>query len=243
MPNHQLLNNIDHKHTKVIVENHEKYGDKISVIQTFPSEFIHIQKEYPILFQKTEDQSKFQAIAMLGLVEDENLFLENDHGWRANYIPAMIAKGPFLIGFQDQSATGGSDRAPVIHIDMDNPRVNDSEGMPVFSETGGITSYVSHINDILMGILDGVGAADAMFAAFEQYELLEEFTIEFSLNNGEKYKVAGNYTISEEKLQQLSPDALKALQEKGYLMGAYLVMASLTNIQRLVNLKNARVNS
>ena len=43
-------------------------------------------------------------------------------------MPGILARGPFLIGFQEHNEGGELRREPVIHLDMENPRVSETEG-------------------------------------------------------------------------------------------------------------------
>lgn len=240
MAKHTLLNNITHKDLKVITRYSAVYGDNVGSTLTFPTEFADVHREYPILFQKNPETGKFQSIVLLGLRSDENLFLDEFSGWKANYIPAVIERGPFLIGFQDQSRDGGSERAPVVHIDIENPRVNEVEGIPVFLEHGGLSPYLDKITQLLNRIYEGMQVSDAMFAAFTELDLIEPVNLEIELNEREVYRLNGNYTIHREKLTNLGGADLERLNRAGFLRCAFLAIESLGNIQRLIQLKSAR---
>ncbi|MDU0355496.1 SapC family protein [Paraglaciecola aquimarina] len=240
MPNHQLLNNVTHQDLKIITEHSAEYGDNVGTVMTFPTEFADVQKEYPIFFRKHPNSEEFQSVVMLGLFQNDNLFLDGNN-WKANYIPAAIARGPFAIGFQDQSADGGPERAPVVHIDMDHPRVNTTHGHPVFLEHGGNSPYLEHISNMFTHLMDGLDIEKAMFAAFKEFDLLEPIELEVTLPGNQIHKLHGNYTVSQTKLQALSPENLHALHRAGFLEGAYLVRSSLSNIQKLVNWQNQKM--
>ena len=47
-------------------------------------------------------------------------------------------------------------------------------------------------------------------------------------------------TISEEKLRALDGDALVKLNRSGFLQGAFLVLASLNNMKKLIDMKHRR---
>lgn len=240
MTNLVPLNNVAHKDLKIITQYSEQFGNNVSAVLTFPTEFADIQREYPILFQKNPDTQKYQSVALLGITPGENLFLNNGQ-WNARYIPAIVAREPFVIGFEDQSATGGDERTPVVMVDLDSPRVSEQEGQPVFLEFGGNTQYLESINRILQGIYQGNSVSDEMFEAFEQLELIEPVTLEIKLNNNEVHRLTGNYTISREKLNSLSAKDLAKLNKAGFLEGAFLVMNSLNNMKNLIDIKNSRI--
>ena len=55
MSNTVLLNNLVHQHLKVITRFGAEFGDNISKALVFPTEFIELQKEYPILFRQLKN--------------------------------------------------------------------------------------------------------------------------------------------------------------------------------------------
>jgi hypothetical protein len=59
-------------------------------VLVFPTEFEALQREYPILFRRGR-QRRLQAVALLGLDRDENLFLDGGPGGRATFRPSSAA--------------------------------------------------------------------------------------------------------------------------------------------------------
>lgn len=235
-----LLDNVTHKNLRVITRYGEEFGDNVNRVLVFPTEYSDVQREYPILLRKDGDSGDYQSIALLGFARGENLFLDGGN-WNAGYVPGILARGPFLIGFQQREVDGESQPEPVIHVDMDSPRVSETEGEPVFLPHGGNSPYLERIATILGGINDGMAAARAMFAAFESLELIEPVNIEVEVYEGEKYDLRGLYAISEEKLANLDGASLEKLNRAGFLQGAYLLTASLGNVRKLIEMKRRRL--
>src|ERR1044072_4866376 len=98
MTTRPLLNNVDHHDLRVIVGHSAAFGDAINQALVFPTEFDAVQREYPILFRRDAAEG-LQAVALLGLDRDENLFLD-EAGWHARYVPAGQQRGPFPIGLR-----------------------------------------------------------------------------------------------------------------------------------------------
>ncbi len=238
MSNIVTLNNIDHQDLRVDTRFAAAYGHNSGLALVFPSEFAELQREYPILLQKHPDSGQYRAIALLGLLPDENLFLRDDQ-WQASYVPAIIAKGPFVIGIEDQSLQGGEENALVVKLDMTDPRVNHPQGQRVFLEFGGNSTYLEQINRVLQRIYQGDQLAGAMYAAFAQLDLIEPVELEITLNNGQLHRLQGNYSISREKLYALRGQALEQLHASGFLECAFYLASSLNNVKRLIQLKNA----
>jgi len=228
MNNAVLLNNVDHKDLKVITRRAAAYGDDVKSALTFPAEFRNVQACYPIVFQKTAD-GKFQAIALFGFQDKENLFL-GPHGWDAPYVPLTVERQPFLIGFRD--------REPMVHIDLASPRVSRTEGEALFREYGGSTEFLERMSSVLLTIHQGLEAVPAFIDALLQYNLLESFVLDVELNDRSQHRLTGFYTINEERLGALDAGALERLHQAGHLQAIYMALASLSHFRDLIERRN-----
>ena len=238
MARHVMLDNVTHKNLRVITRYGAEFGDPLGAVPTFPTEYGDVQREYPIFFRK-EANGEFGSVAVLGFAKDENLFLDAT-GWHARYVPGYIARGPFLIGFQEQRVDGESRVAPVIHVDMDDPRISTTEGEPVFLPQGGNSPYLERIAATLQGLHEGIAISKAMFAIFTELDLIEPVKVELRLGPEEQYDLVGLYSISESKLRALDGEPLARLHKSGFLQGAFLVLASLNNMKTLIEMKQQR---
>lgn len=240
MTNHVLLNNVDHKDLKVITKRSAEYGDNIQGAITFFWEFRSVQAHYPVLFRKNAELGEYAAVAVFGFEDKENLFL-NGSGWDANYIPLTVRREPFLIGFQQTASGDAVGNGPVIHVDMDSPRINDSEGEALFLAHGGISPYLEQINSILNTINEGYDVNQLFLKELEKLNLLESLALDIELNDGSQNRLMGFYAINEDALAELDGDALAGLNEKGFLQPIYMAVASLSSIRSLIDKKNARL--
>lgn len=232
-----LLNNIDHADLKVIARHAAEFGDNVNQTLVFPTEFEELQKEYPIFFRRDENGA-FQSVALLGFDRGENLFLDAN-GWNARYVPAVHARGPFSIALRRREEADAPPE-PMIHVDLDDPRISKTEGEPVFLPHGGNSPYLERVAQALRVIHRGVEMSNAMFAAFEAYGLIEPVTVEIRLSDTEKIKIPDRYTVSRERLQRLSGEKLETLHKSGFLYAASMALASLGNVSRLIDLKNRK---
>jgi hypothetical protein len=241
MTNHVLLDNITHKNLRVRQLYGAAYGDNVATVPTFPTEFADVQREYPIFFRR-DAQGEFFAVALLGLEKDENLFLEGDR-WDARYLPGIVARGPFLIGFQERQEGGELVREPVIHVDLDNPRVSETEGEPVFLEQGGHSPYLQRVTRVLNGLNDGFAMTKPMFEIFQSMQLIAPVDLEVKITGRETVNLPGFFTIDRDKLAGLDSATLHRLHRSGFLHGAYLILASHANLNRLIERKIRKVQA
>ncbi len=226
-----LLNNVDHKDLRVLTRRGAAYGDNVMLVHTFAAEFRNLQAHYPIVFQKLA-QGSFHPVALLGFQEGQNLFL-NAGGWDASYLPLAIEREPFLIGRQ------GSEL--LVHVDLDSPRISRGvEGQALFLPHGGSSEHLERMTSVLLAIHEGMQSTPAFVAALLALELLESFVLDVEGPDGSINRLAGFYTIDEERLARLQGDQLHQLHQAGYLEAVYMAVASLSNLRGLIERQNQR---
>lgn len=226
-----LLNNVDHRDLRVVTDRGPAWGDDAMSAITFPAEFRSVQAHYPIVFQKTADGTGFQPMALFGFEPGQNLFADRS-GWDAGYLPLAVEREPFLIG------TDGD--ALVVHVDLDSPRVGTTAGEALFRPHGGTTDFLDRINSVLLALHQGLQDTPAFVAALLENELLESFVFDAELDDGTQHRLAGFYTINEDRLSRLGGSALERLNRAGHLQPVYMAVASLSRLSDLVRRQNRR---
>lgn len=238
MTNHALLDNVIHKDVKVITERSARYGDNVMSCPAYTFEFRNLQAHYPILFQQ-DAEGMFYPVALFGFQENENLYLD-ESGWKAGYVPAMIQREPFLIGFKDSADKG--EKVRMLSIDMDHPRVSKETGEALFQPLGGRTPYLEQTANLLETIYMGINHTRLFMGALRENDLVETVNFEITLKDGSRNQLIGFHGVAEEKVQNLAGATLERFSKDGFLMPLFMTMASLANIQRLVDFKNASLN-
>ena len=137
-----------------------------------------------------------------------------------------------------EGTTESGEPSRVVAIDMEHPAVSESEGEPLFLEFGGNTDYLDRLAVILEGIHEGHTTTPQFVAAMEQHSLITPITLKITLKNGQDHALEGFYAVDDEKLQLLNEDAVTDLHRRGHLLPAYMMMASQSQLKRLINLKN-----
>ena len=231
MPNFAPLNPNDHKQLRVITKRGAEYGDAMMSAVTFPDEFRNLQATYPIVFAQNEDGSSYDALVLFGFERGENLYLDAD-GWDATVLPLSVERIPFLIGQRDGELS--------VHVDLDSPRVSASEGQPVFLTYGGTSEYMDRITSVLRTLHDGMAASRGFMEALKELNLIESFVLDVELDDGSEHRLAGFYTINEDRLRELSGDVLARLQAAGYLQPIFMAIASLSQFRGLIARRNRK---
>ena len=63
--------------------------------------------------------------------------------------------------------------------------------------------------------------------------------MEIELDNGSKRQLLGLYTINEDRLEELGPEAVSDLHSRKYLLPIYMILASLSSFRTLIDKVNA----
>ena len=235
MSNKVLLNNVDHGDLKIVPGYTPGFGERVNQMLVFPTEFEAAQREFPILFKRDAD-GQFQSVVLLGLDRDENLFL-SERGWTTRHVPAVQQRGPFSVVVQ-QHIGDELKREPMIHVDLDDPRISREQGLPLFLKHGGNSPYLEQVNRTLRTIYEGLEVSSAMFAAFEEVKLIEPVRLEVKLSEEQEYDLPDFFSIVPGSLAALDGKSLDWLNRSGFLQLAIYAAASLGNINHLINLKN-----
>ena len=237
MSNFEVLSPLKHRELKIRTETGESYGDNIQYAETHALEFRSIQACYPIFFSKGTNEGEFISVALLGFENNENLFLDNA-GWNASYIPMMIQRQPFSIGFQ---ASDEGDKKPIVSIETSSPRISADSGQPVFDADGNPTEYLNRVMKKLEALHFGHEHNKGFIESLVKYELLEPFTLKIPLKNNSNNKLVGFYTINEDKLNDLNGTILAELNTNGYLQPIYMALASYSRVTGLIARKNNKM--
>ena len=236
-----LLNNVDHKDTRVITERSARYGDAVMFTMIYPFEFRAVQAFYPILFHR-DQRGELYPVALFGFETGENLFLD-ESGWHAHYVPAMIRRQPFLIGFGAETKQGEGEQRRMLSLDMASPRVSTERGEPLFQPLGGRTPFLEEMATLLETLYQGTELNRKFVQALQEHGLIENVTFDITLANGSRNQLLGFFAIDEEKVRGLADEALGQLSRSGFLMPLFMILASTTNVRTLVELKNAKLKA
>lgn len=239
MANPVALNNKTHRNVRVNTARGAEFGENIHMVPVIADELGNLVLDYPICLIKDPETGQFKLSALLGLDPGENLYLDGGR-WDALHVPLHVQRQPFMVGYSAPGGGNGNQGNPVITIDMDSRRVQQSEGEALFQEDGSNTPFLDDMNNLLAGLMDGMKSTEIFVETLANHDLIEpaQFNIEFA--DGEKKRYEGLYTVNDEKLAALKGDQLEDLHSRGYLRATSLMMASLGHVTRLISKKNAR---
>lgn len=193
------------------------------------SEFPIAAASTPIMFTKEPETGNFFAIAVLSLKVGEPP------------LKTLEERGGFNpLSFQ---CKGFSTSGQQIAIDRDNPRFNDSEGIPLFTETRQPADNLRQIQTALGKYVSGVEATQQFINKMNELKLIEPIDMTLRFDNNERLSLKGLYTISLDAINDLDDANIIDLFRSGYLQLAYLVANSLKQFNLLAHIRNQKLSS
>lgn len=197
---------------------------KSNAVPLLAAEVGQAAKEYPIIFNKTADS--YIPMALLGLENDENLFVDKDGVWHANYVPAIVRRYPFV------SAAAG-DNKEIVCIDVEADVFKDPEGKPLFDEAGKPTELLNNALAFLGDFRAQTTLTVSAMKTLAEQNILKEVVLNATCPDGAQHAVGGVYIIDLPGFNALSAEALHKLFNTGALGLCYAHLQSLTNLDAL----------
>ncbi len=192
--------------------------------------------DFPIAFVRHPQTLVIRPVAMFGLRPEENVYY-NEEGWDSTYVPLLIQRHPFLIGADDKDP---NTTMLTMCLDTTSPFLSESEGIPLFSESGQGTDFLNLANRMLFEIFEGEKLTEQFTKKMVEFDLLAPFELIVQSADGEVRKVTGLWTLSETKLRELSPERVQELHKLDFLPACYLILGSLFQLHNLMGLRNRK---
>jgi hypothetical protein len=192
-------------------------------------EFIGASQEFPIVFIKDAETGGFNAVALLGLKPNSNLFY-GKNSWKASYVPQALTLYPFMI-HQDEN----SDNA-ILCFDEDSPLVNETTGEALFDESGTQNEWLTAKGEAVVDYIEKSKVTQNFIKLLLAKELLAPQTLNLKLKGEEEYTLGGLYVIDEKKLNALSDEDFIELRKTGALPAVYATLMSMQRINQLARM-------
>ena len=182
------------------------------------------QKHYPIVFSDFESPV---LIAVVGIIDDQNLFVNDAGEWAADhYIPSYARCHPFAFARRE-----GDEYAIV--IDESSKSISSSPETPFFDGDDLSESVQQRVD--FCGQLNEARQRTLKFGErIKELGLLNGQRVAQTLDDGSEVKIADYVSIDPSKLQELDKDTLQELHKDGSLSVIFAQIFSLENWNRLI---------
>lgn len=232
----ELLNNEKHRSVKIKTNRNVSDLKEQSILPLVLGEFPHAAIEFPICFIKNNQTNDLQVVALMGIENNENLFVK-DNNWDSAYMPARYTHRPFgLLQNPDDKSNYG------IAVDFDSELVNEEEGVALFDESGNETEFLTKQKEAMSTYLEQEHMTRAFTKEINDKGYLTQRQINVTVNE-KQYNVDGIYIIDEKKIEELSDEDFLDLRKRGLLTPIYTHLLSMRQMNNLIRRKSIRNQS
>ena len=212
-----------HGKKSIKANSNYSYAREVNSVPLMAAEFEAASLEYAIVF--AGEAGSIMPVALLGLRDSENAFVDRQGAWTGKYVPAFVRQYPFVFASTDRGDTF------TLCVDETSSVLNEEGlGERLFDAAGERTQY-------LQGVLGFLQAYQAQFRAtrrfvqrLEDLKLLEAMEAQFTLGAGQQIKLGGFHTVNRERLRAVEGDVLAQLARSGELDLIYAHIHSMRNL-------------
>jgi SapC protein len=215
------VNPRQHKDVSIKLGGDYGFARGVNSVPLMTVEFDPACAEYAIVFGG--DGPDVMPLALLGIRDNENLYVDDNGAWNAKYIPAFVRRYPFVFSSPDGSRF-------TLCLDEEFQGVNRRGlGERLFDAEGERTRYLQSVLNFLQAYQAQHEATRAFSQRLVELDLLEAMQAQFTLRSGQRITLGGFMAVSRARLRALSGDALARLVASGDLDLIYAHLHSQRN--------------
>jgi len=212
------------KHAGWSVDSGTDYGfsRNVNAVPLMAVEFPNAAAEYAIVFAGAGEN--VMPAVVLGVREQENLYLAKEGAWSARYVPAFVRRYPFVFSVSDDGKTS------TLCIDEAYKGLNnEGRGERLFDDQGKQTPYVDNVLKFLQQFQNEFGRTQAFCRKLRELNLLEPMRAQIALASGERVALQGFMAVERARLKALPGERLAELARTDELELIYAHLQSLRN--------------
>lgn len=216
-----------HKDVSVQPSGGLGFAAHVNAVPLVAAEFGAAAADLPIVFAGQGEA--LMPVAVLGLRDGENLFINAQGTWTGAYVPGFLRRYPFVF-----SSVADSDKLTLC-IDEAFEGVNrDGAGERLFDSDGNQTLYTGKVMEFMRDYQQHYMRTRLFCDLLVRHDLLEPMHANYTLPGGTTGRLGGFSVISRDKLKALSPEVLHSLTQNDALETAFVHLHSLNNLKPLL---------
>jgi hypothetical protein len=214
-----------HRDSAVEIGGSYQFSSAINSVPLMAVEFPHAASEYAIIF--TGPPESLMPAVILGVRDNENLYLSKGGKWEAKYIPAFVRRYPFVF------SKSADNQRFVLCVDEAFSGFNrEGRGQKLFSTDEKPTPYVESILKFLQDYQAQFNRTQAFCNKVRELDLLEPMQAQVDLG-GKKFSLTGFMAVNRAKLKAVPAEKLAELAKTDELELLYLHLQSMRNFSGL----------
>lgn len=218
------VNRLRHGNLSVKTGGDYSFSVEVNSVPLMVAEFAQVANDMTIVFAGQGDE--IIPAVLLGVRENENLFVDADGKWLGKYVPAFLRRYPFVFSSSDDGETF------TLCIDESFEGANsDGRGERLFDAEGEQTQYLRGVLGFLQAYQVQFQRTKELTRRLRQLNLLEPMQAQFTLRGGRNLMLSGFEVVSRDRLKGVTSDQLATLFASEDLELIYLHLQSLRNLQ------------
>ncbi len=208
----------------------------LNAVHLNAAEFASAAACYPIAFARDDDSGEFTPMAVLGLRNGENLFVDTQGQWLArSYLPAYVRRYPFCIAeIPDREG-----RQPQRLVCVEDGELT-AGGAALFEASGQPTALWDNTQRLLEAIEASRQQTRVLCKRLDALGLFTPFEALALPRAGQRMRLQGLFRVDEEKMNAIPGKDLRVMLRKGELKATCAHLISLENFAALMELAVAR---
>jgi len=215
-----------HARLRVRPPDNYSFTEDATLIPLVSAEFAPAAREYPIAFMKDKDNLVI-PVALTGMPQSKNLFVDKTGRWDARYIPAYVRRYPFAF------VETAEDKYTVC-IDPTSKLLDEKEGAPLFDEKGEPTATLQDTIKRLGEYQRVMQFTRAFMQRLANADLLMEANAKADFPDGRSMTWRGFWIVDENRFRALPEATVKEWFASGELGLLYAHLLSLGNLAELL---------
>jgi hypothetical protein len=196
------------------------------------NEISQMMADVPLFFSRHLQTGQWLLSGLYSVTPAQNLWVQQGH-WLGSYRPVCMQTYPLML-----------DTDPSQLMLVTDPQVlattATAGARALFSPNGQPTDYLRQQKAMLDTDLQQEYLTFKFVKEINELGLIKELDLRLMQADGSSQLIKGLATVDEDKLQLLSAEQLKQLQQQGYLLLLHAILLSITRLNRLIQLHNQR---
>lgn len=216
--NPKIVSSVTHDNVCVSESSSYEFARHVNAAPLTTAEFAIASREFPIVFSRVDES--YTPVALLGLRDQENLFLAEDGSWTGRYVPASLRWYPFVLS-QDEKA-----KTYTLCLDEASDRVNRTgDGDPLFVDDGEASPYLKRMGEFAKVFQRNSDASRVFSGELASLGLLKSGQLRFKLPDGKTGATRGFFSVDQDRLKDLDAEVVRELlvRDKLLLINAHLL--------------------
>ena len=171
-----------------------------------------------------QQETGYQAVALLSLDGQNNLYLHSDGRWLGSYVPASLRGYPFTLANTEEGQKA---------LCVEQAHLSEEQGEPLFDEAGNLAPTVQRTVEFLNQCEQNRELTQRSVNALAEAGVIEQWPLKLERGEGqEPISVNGLFRVDEKALNALEGEAYAQLRG-GPMALAHAQMFSMSQLSQL----------